>query len=181
MKSNLMTKKSLIVFACFLAFLCLGSVLINTIMVRPALLKLRAYEELDEANDLKQRTTEEGFLYYILPSDDGNYITITGYDGKETEIEIPDNIDGIPVAVIDESAFTYKEEIKNVVVPEGVKNIATTAFAGCENLKTVTIIGLNTTIADYAFTDTKATICAKEGSLAQKYASDNNIKFESLS
>src|SRR5690625_984903 len=61
--------------------------------------------------------------------DDGSEVTITGYTGTETEITIPDEIDGMPVRVIGREAFYYKHLTK-VEIPDGIEVIESSAFSG---------------------------------------------------
>ena len=65
-------------------------------------------------------------------------IEITKYNGTDTSISIPNQIDGIDVTSIGESAFEGNENIISVAVPDTVIDIKTNAFAQCSNLLTVT-------------------------------------------
>lgn len=55
-------------------------------------------------------------------------VTIREYLGTDSEVEIPDQIQGYPVVKIGE-AFVNNEYVVKVVVPEGVTEIASYAFA----------------------------------------------------
>jgi hypothetical protein len=77
---------------------------------------------------------------------DGKGLTITGFEGDSTEIEIPQTIDELPVTAIGESAFEERGLTK-LTLPEGIEAIEFFAFYG--NLlkdlvipNTVTVIGL---------------------------------------
>ena len=65
-------------------------------------------------------------------------IEITKYNGKDTEITIPNQIDGLEVTSIGESAFEENESIVSVTIPNTVVDIKTNAFAKCSNLLNVT-------------------------------------------
>lgn len=73
---------------------------------------------------------ETGFEY----SDYGSYAEITGYEGDDTEIEIPSDFDGTPVTRIAKGAFadasTYGNLTK-ITIPETIEYIGANAFAGC--------------------------------------------------
>lgn len=65
-------------------------------------------------------------------------ITITKYNGSESEVIIPAEIDGKPVTAIGYEAFKYSS-ITSVVIPEGVKTIYEGAFYNCGKLADVTL------------------------------------------
>ena len=79
------------------------------------------------------------------------YIIITKYHGSASEVIIPDKIDGLPVCVIGESAFTHCKSLTSVSIPEGVTTIGNRAFAGCRSLTSVSIPESVTTIGNWAF------------------------------
>lgn len=78
--------------------------------------------------------------FRYMKSEDESYIIITGYnsDSEVPEtIELPDEIDSIPVTTISDDAFKNNEAIGDVVFPDSVTTIGTAAFANCDNLKNV--------------------------------------------
>ena len=106
----------------------------------------------------------------------GSGITITKYDGNGGDIEIPAEIDGLPVTeigndafhgkdwmesitipdsvtTIGANAFTVCRRLKNVTIPDNVTSIGESAFHGCEDLKSITIPGSVKEIGKCAFTD----------------------------
>lgn len=78
--------------------------------------------------------TTDGFQYRI--EKDGN-VTITGYLGKNSDVSIPNEIEGKPVTEIGNGAFLRNEIIKHVSIPEGVIKIGSGAFVGCPNVMSV--------------------------------------------
>ena len=73
------------------------------------------------------------------PLADGT-LEITGYNGSSKNVNIPENINGIPVSSIGESAFAdFFEEvlIESVTIPDSVKTIGSYAFSSCIALHTV--------------------------------------------
>ena len=76
---------------------------------------------------------EPGFTYVI--GADG--AIVTGYTGTETDLIIPDGIDGYPVTGIGASAFYGRTQLVSVTIPESVETIGNEAFAYCTGLKTV--------------------------------------------
>ena len=99
-----------------------------------------------------------GLEYIAYHDNDGNsYIVITGYNGSNTDVVIPEyievNCEQIVVKEISNSAFINNTEITSINIPNSVTTIGDLAFAGCSNLTTVTISENSqlTTIGDYAF------------------------------
>ena len=88
------------------------------------------------------------FTYQIYPD---NTISITGYQGGDYFVTIPDIIDGYAVTVINENAFIDNEMLIEVIVSEGVTSINENAFAGCVDLESIVIPGTVDYIADNAF------------------------------
>lgn len=84
--------------------------------------------------------------YYILEDgesefvvDDGTYrCGIKAYLGNDTNITIPDKINGIEVASINERCFE-NSNIESVTLPSSVTSIEQQAFYGCDNLKSINL------------------------------------------
>lgn len=112
-------------------------------------------------------------LEYSYSDPEGGYV-ITSYNGDESEVVIPPQIDGINVLRIKEGAFSYCKSLQYVVIPgivyeigeaafwectnlneivieEGVLKIGRSVFSGCSSLHTVDIPDTVTEIGDYAF------------------------------
>ncbi len=78
-----------------------------------------------------------GVLTYNISSD--NTITITGCDRDAMYVEIPKQIDGVPVTAIGEKAFYYCKNIVSVEIPDGIISIGDNAFDTCHYLKSISI------------------------------------------
>ena len=83
------------------------------------------------------------------------------------------------VTVIPSSMFEKMNGITEITVPDSVSKIEYRAFATCNNLKKITILDNVTSIAKDVFANHNEdlTIYCYEGSVAAKYAIDNNIKY----
>ena len=55
----------------------------------------------------------------------------------ESEIKLPDKIDGVPLTVIKSGLFANRDEIVSVKLPDTITYIGENAFAGCTNLSSV--------------------------------------------
>lgn len=72
-------------------------------------------------------------------------------DETMTEINIPAEIDGKPVAAIGEAAFRQCDKLESIDIPGSVKSIGNSAFAECSNLASVKIADGVGSIGKYAF------------------------------
>lgn len=57
------------------------------------------------------------------------------YNGSDTLIEVPGEVNGRPVTEIGEGAFAGNQSIQRVTLPESVAVIGENAFAGCSELR----------------------------------------------
>ena len=75
----------------------------------------------------KKGTTNDGLKYAI----NDNAVTITGINGKDTHVVIPETINGVPVKIIRYSAFQFKKHIQSIVLPSSLTTIGPGAFYNC--------------------------------------------------
>ncbi len=78
-------------------------------------------------------------------------VEITGYTGDAAELEIPAEIEGLPVTTIGNYAFEGCTGLTSVTIPSSVTSIGYSAFENCESLTSVTIPGNVGTINNGAF------------------------------
>jgi hypothetical protein len=97
-----------------------------------------------KADDDEEEIWEYGYF-----SDDSVYIK--GYNGCDTNVVIPEEIDGHKVTSIENEAFEYNKYIVSVSIPSGVTDIGEYAFDGCFNLETVTFPSGLQGIGSHAF------------------------------
>ena len=81
------------------------------------------------------------FLYEKIndKKDHHEYIEITGYEGSVTHLVIPETIDGIRVESIGSHAFSAREDIVSVEIPETVRILRSYVFHNSRNLKKIAI------------------------------------------
>lgn len=87
----------------------------------------------ENSND---ETPASNFRYEI--DDDGN-AKITGSTPHSSTLKIPSEIDGHRVTAIDMWAFSQRNDLTSVVIPNSVTEIGQEAFWNCENLTSITI------------------------------------------
>lgn len=78
-------------------------------------------------------------------------VTITGYKGSETILEIPSEIDGYIVEKIGRYAFSENDTLEKVVIPNTVTELEQGAFEKCTALQTVVLSEGLRIIGNYAF------------------------------
>ena len=91
-----------------------------------------------------------GRLKYTLSADSSFYY-VSGYEGAKTDVEIPNEYDGLRVIGISANAFEGNTTIKRITMPNSINDIGTRAFANCTALESITIPTSVTNIASYAF------------------------------
>ena len=116
--------------------------------------------------------TDADLLTYTVNAD--NTLTITSCYQNAANIDIPAEINGMPVTAINSSAFANRTNLESVtipasvtsigtdafrgctalseiVIPDGVASVANSAFYGCSSLESITIPASVTSIESYAF------------------------------
>lgn len=78
-------------------------------------------------------------------------VTITGYDGTDTQITIPSAIGGVPVTAIGARAFSGNSALVSIVIPDSIKSIANNAFYGCTALTRIVIPDSVTSLGSNVF------------------------------
>ena len=101
-----------------------------------------------------ERKAEKG-TFEINVLEDG-CAEIKSYQGEESVIEIPNEIDGKQITAIGAGAFQGNEYIEKVIVPEGVTWIKNNAFQGCISLEEAVLPESCTAIGASVFEDCKA-------------------------
>lgn len=92
--------------------------------------------------------TAGGYTYTIAA--DGSAV-ITGYEGTDTVLVLPDTLGGAQVTEIGESAFAQNQSITSITIPEGIKEIGDFAFNDCSGLKKVSLPDSLVAVGEGAF------------------------------
>ena len=118
----------------------------------------KAYEKWQQVyGDLEQPPERDtsGLDYEI--NADGVTCTVTGMGVcNDTDVVIPEYIDGYQVTAIGEMAFWSRIWITSVTIPDSVVSIGRSAFEDCEQLKSIKLSASLETIGIYAFKSCKA-------------------------
>ncbi len=111
---------------------------------------------------------------------------IEGYFGESDTIEIPKEINGVPVTQIGDDAFNANKsdgqntDVVSVSLPESLRTIGSNAFAGCDELLDIIIPKSVTGIGSNAFNGaTKVTLLFENEGMYEEWKSRNlSIEFE---
>ncbi|MBQ7066479.1 MAG: leucine-rich repeat protein [Lachnospiraceae bacterium] len=77
-----------------------------------------------------------GGIFFYVKEKEG--ISILEYQGNEVTVEVPKEIENIPVTGIGKKAFLSNKKVRRVILPETVKIIENWAFSHCSQLESVT-------------------------------------------
>ena len=102
------------------------------------------YVELDPEKKTKTETvkTDKGQLYFAIEED---HAEVSGYDGTDAELAIPNAVDGKPVTVIAVSALSGADKTEKITLPDSVTEIGRLAFYGTKALREIRLpAGLQT-------------------------------------
>ncbi|MDE6023875.1 MAG: leucine-rich repeat domain-containing protein [Lachnospiraceae bacterium] len=99
-------------------------------------------------NMQEEATTEADWKYSVL--DDGT-VEISGYNGDETEIVIPSELDGKMITGIGYNAFANCADLTSIEIPSSVTSIENRAFNNCSSLTSIEIPSNVTYIGFAAF------------------------------
>lgn len=78
-----------------------------------------------------------GKFTYTIQAD--GTASISGFQGSSEHLEIPGQIDGLRVSAIGSAAFYGREDIKSIVIPDGVTRIGKAAFKNARQLTSLTL------------------------------------------
>lgn len=189
--------------------------IIVAVMLTSAFSAIQFTANAAEVNVPKVSQSRDAEHYVITSGDyryeniDGNSIIFWEYLGSDTDLVVPEKIDGKTVTMLARGAFYNQANLKSitlpktltyikgcafwgctslesVVIPDGVSTIEEYAFAECYSLKSVTIPKSVTSIGDRLFflLNSDITIYGYEGSYAQSYVNSytdsNKLKFVAI-
>lgn len=95
-------------------------------------------QQSEENNEDESSQEEVELAEYEYVENELRYgIEISKYNGSDTNIIIPNQIDGLEVTSIGDNAFDGNEKITSVTIPNNILDIGIEAFANCTNLSNV--------------------------------------------
>lgn len=97
----------------------------------------------------KENVADEKFTAVV--SADGKTSTITGYNGQEKVVVVPQTLGGAEVTAVGAEAFKNNTLIERIDLPNTIKEIGEYAFYGCTALSEISNLERLTLIKGYAF------------------------------
>ncbi|MBR6107869.1 MAG: leucine-rich repeat domain-containing protein [Oscillospiraceae bacterium] len=97
-----------------------------------------AEEESSEAGQEKVTAVSGDYTYSVLYNEDDEdekAACIEKYEGTDTDLVIPAELDGLPVVQLGDRAFVGNGSLKSVKLPEFLTGIGKYAFAECVNIE----------------------------------------------
>ena len=94
-----------------------------------------------------KKQTDSGFVYEIK----GNHVVILTLEGEPQLVEIPEQLEGLPVTELGEYLFSGKK-CKEIRIPDSVKKIGRYGFYNCRNLEKLWLSSNFTDLGSGAFT-----------------------------
>lgn len=92
----------------------------------------------------------ENSLYYYIVNDDKT-ISITKCESNTKKLKIPEEIDGMPVTIIDRLAFFSSKILREITIPKNINKISFRAFADCTALRKINFTDSLEVIEESAF------------------------------
>lgn len=135
-------------------------------------------------NNNVSNNIDEDIIIVDAPESDFEYVfnnntvTITKYNGFDQAIRIPDTINGVKVMSLDEYSFNENENLKEIVIPENIKEIGYAAFAHCTALEYIELPQSLTRINDNAFYSCSS---LKDIKISKNISAIGNLVFDSCS
>lgn len=83
-----------------------------------------------------RQDTPRGSLQFEIVSDTA---VVTGYEGRDASLVIPESVDGYPVVWIGKKAFLSCKMLREIRLPESLAGIGDWAFAYCAGLTDITL------------------------------------------
>ncbi len=115
------------------------------------LLSLSACPLIARSTDDVQKVPPATVKHFDYILNEGGGITIIGYSGPETNVIVPEMLDGRLVTAINDMAFSENPSLSSVVIPAGIRRIGAAAYRQCVSLQKVQLNDGLLEIGDYAF------------------------------
>ena len=89
--------------------------------------KLGPYEKDGTQEETTEVKTDRGTMKFSLGDE---YATLVSYEGEDWKLEVPGEVEGLPVQAVGDKALVHNEYVKEVILPRGVSSIGASAFRG---------------------------------------------------
>lgn len=98
-----------------------------------------AVQSADDTQSDSEEKEYNDFTYYTYFNEENNRTeaVIQGYRGSDSDVVIPNSIDGFVVTAISMYAFSGRSDLASITIPSTIQSIGEDAFLECEGLKKV--------------------------------------------
>ena len=116
--------------------------------------------------------------FAYLENPEGHGLVIYGYNGNSENVKVPAVIDGQPVTGISWGVFSQRNELKNVIIPNGVISLDTNVFWDSKNLISVTLSESVEKIGNSVFLGCTSLLEINVAEGNQHFSYENGILFD---
>ncbi len=124
------------------------AVFLMTVCLLVGMFPAAVFAIYEEEGDILEYPVTGGNIYYHKNTSN---VIILDSDQDVTDVVIPEEIDGIPVKLIDNYAFGRCSKLKSIVIPDSVTSIGKGVFNGCSSLSGISIPESVEVIGESAF------------------------------
>lgn len=116
-----------------------------------------AVQSADDTQSDSEEKEYNGFTYYTHFNEENNRTeaVIQGYRGSDSDVVIPNSIDGFVVTAISMYAFSGHSDLASITIPSTIQSIGEDAFLECDGLKKVYVSSIEDWCKiDFPYSDT---------------------------
>lgn len=116
-----------------------------------------AVQSADDTQSDSEEKEYNGFTYYTYFNEENNRTeaVIQGYRGSDSDVVIPNSIDGFVVTAISMYAFSGRSDLASITIPSTIQSIGDDAFLECDGLKKVYVSSIEDWCKiDFPYSDT---------------------------
>lgn len=116
-----------------------------------------AVQSADDTQSDSEEKEYNDFTYYTYFNEENNRTeaVIQGYRGSDSDVVIPNSIDGFVVTAISMYAFSGRSDLASITIPSTIQSIGEDAFLECDGLKKVYVSSIEDWCKiDFPYSDT---------------------------
>lgn len=116
-----------------------------------------AVQSADDTQSDSEENEYNDFTYYTYFNEENNRTeaVIQGYRGSDSDVVIPNSIDGFVVTAISMYAFSGRSDLASITIPSTIQSIGDDAFLECDGLKKVYVSSIEDWCKiDFPYSDT---------------------------
>lgn len=137
-----------------------------------------AVQSADDTQSDSEEKEYNGFTYYTYFNEENNRTeaVIQGYRGSDSDVVIPNSIDGFVVTAISMYAFSGHSDLASITIPSTIQSIGEGAFFECNGLKKVYVSSIEDWCKiDFSYSDSDADADANPLSIGADLYVDNKL------